>query len=153
MWIPSLNAIGLIVIGIGILITVFIKKRKTDTMEVTVLGAENSLQLSRTRVTVLFASALIAAGSILSYFEYQKEIGIGNIGIIDKTLVLVSANYTNEFKRRRVINMEMDLNLSVLNKQIEREIAKSENSNGISTVIDWILKNHQYCSSYYGFMT
>lgn len=131
---PSLNAIGLIVIGIGILITVFIKNRKTDTTEVTVLGAVNSLQLSRSRGTVLLASALIAAGSILSYFEYQKEIELGNTGIIDKALVLVSGNYTN--KRRTVENMERDLNLAVLSKQIEREIAQAENTSGISTVID-----------------
>ena len=136
MWIPSLNAIGLIVIGIGILITVLIKKRKADTTEVTILGAENSLQLNRSRVTVLFASALIVTGSILSYFEYQKEIELGNTGIIDKALVMVSGNYTNDFKRRVVENMERDLNLAVLNKQIEREIAQAENTSGISAVID-----------------
>ena len=136
MWIPSLNAIGLIVIGIGILITVLIKKRKADTTEVTVLGEKNRMQLSRSRVTLLFASALIAAGSILSYFEYQKEIELGNTGIIEKALVMVNGNYTNDFKRRVVENMERDLNLAVLNKQIEREIAQSEKSNDISNVID-----------------
>jgi hypothetical protein len=136
MWIPSLNAIGLIVIGIGTLLTVLFKKRKTDTTEVTVLGEKNRMQLSRSRVTLLFASALIAAGSILSYFEYQKEIELGNTGIIDKALVMVSGNYTNDFKRRVVENMERDLNLAVLNKQIEREIAQAENTSGISAVID-----------------
>ena len=136
MWIPSLNAIGLIVIGIGTLLTVLFKKRKTDTTEVTVLGEKNRMQLSRSRATLLFASALIVTGSILSYFEYQKEIELGNTGIIDKALVMVSGNYTNDFKRRVVENMERDLNLAVLNKQIEREIAQAENTSGISAVID-----------------
>ena len=136
MWIPSLNAIGLIVIGIGTLLTVLFKKRKTDTTEVTVLGEKNRMQLSRSRATLLFASALIVTGSILSYFEYQKEIELGNTGIIDKALVMVSGNYTNDFKRRVVENMERDLYLAVLNKQIEREIAQAENTSGISAVID-----------------
>ena len=136
MWIPSLNAIGLIVIGIGILITALIKKRKADTTEVTILGAENSVQLSRAKISVLFASALIVTGSILSYLEYQKEIELGNTGIIEKALVMVNGNYTNDFKRRVVENMERDLNLAVLNKQIEREIAQSEKSNDITAVTD-----------------
>ena len=136
MWIPSLNAIGLIVIGIGILITVLIKKRKTDTTEVTILGAENSLQLSRSRVTVLFASALIVTGSILSYFEYQKEIGIRNIAIIDKHLAIVQSNPGGVSLSLEVANMEMELNLSVLNRQIKSEVAQSEKSNDITAVID-----------------
>jgi hypothetical protein len=136
MWIPSLNAIGLFVIGIGILTTVFIKKRKTDTMEVTVLGAENSLHLSRTKLTLLLGSILVLAGSILSYFEYQKEIGIRNIAIIDEHLAIVQSNPGGVSLGLEVANMEMELNLSVLNRQIKSEIAQSEKSNDITAVID-----------------
>ena len=49
---------------------------------------------------------------------------------------MVNGNYTNDFKRRVVENMERDLNLAVLNKQIEREIAQSEKSNDITAVTD-----------------
>jgi hypothetical protein len=136
MWIPSLNAIGLIVIGIGTLLTVLFKKRKTDTTEVTVLGVKNRMQLSRSRATLLFASALIAAGSILSYFEYQKEIGIRNIAIIDEHLAIVQSNPGGVSLGLEVANMEMELNLSVLNRQIKSEIAQSEKSNDITAVTD-----------------
>ncbi|HAQ71592.1 MAG TPA: hypothetical protein DCR48_11515 [Flavobacteriales bacterium] len=136
MWIPSLNAIGLIVIGIGTLLTVLFKKRKTDTTEVTVLGEKNRMQLSRSRVTLLFASALIAAGSILSYFEYQKEIGYRNISIIDNYLRIVQSNPNGVSLSLVVTNMEKELNLSVLNKQINSEIAQSEKSNDITAITD-----------------
>jgi len=133
MWIPSLNAIGLFVIGIGILITVFIKKRKTDTMEVTVLGAENSLQLSRAKLTLLLGSILVLAGPILNYFEYHKE---RNIAIIDEHLAIVQSKPGGVSLSLVVTNMEMELNLSILNRQIKSEVAQSEKSNDITAITD-----------------
>lgn len=136
MWIPSLNAIGLVVIGIGTLFSVLIKKRKTDTTEVTILGEKKRMQLSRSRLSLLFALALITAGSLLSYFEYQKEIGYRNISIIDNCLRIVQSNPKGVSLSLVVTNMEKELNLSVLNKQINSEIAQSEKSNDITAITD-----------------
>jgi len=92
MWIPGFNAIGLMVIGIGNLITILIKKRKADTTKVTIVGAENSLQINHTRITVLFASEFIAAGSTLGYFDFKKKIRIIYIAIIDKCIANVQSH-------------------------------------------------------------
>ena len=128
MWIPSLNVIGLIAIGIGILIAVLIKKRKADTTEVTILGAENSLQLSRAKLTILLGSTLVISGLVLGYLEYQSEtmgpIEIRNIEIIEAAVKRIEAPnaYTIE-KSSFISTFKSNLDNDVLVKQINDEVA------------------------------
>jgi preprotein translocase subunit SecG len=131
MWIPSLNAIGLIVIGIGILITVLIKKRKADTTEVTVLGAENSLQLSRAKLTLLLGSILVISGLVLGYLEYHSEtngrIEVRNIEIIEAAVKQIkAADDTTLDKVSFISSFQSNLDNDVLVKQINDEVALAD---------------------------
>ena len=131
MWIPSLNAIGLIVIGIGILITLFIKKRKTDTTEVTIFGAENSVQLSRAKLTMLLGSILVISGLVLGYLEYQGEtkgrIEVRNIEIIESAVKQIkAADDTTLDKVSFISSFQSNLDNDVLVKQINDEVALAD---------------------------
>jgi hypothetical protein len=131
MWIPSLNTIGLIVIGIGILITLFIKKRKTDTTEVTILGAENSLQLSRAKLTMLLGSILVISGLVLGYLEYQGEtkgrIEVRNIEIIESAVKQIkAADDITLDKVSFISSFQSNLDNDVLVKQINDEVALAD---------------------------
>ena len=131
MWIPSLNAIGLIVIGIGILIAVLIKKRKADTTEVTILGAENSVQLSRAKLTMLLGSILVISGLVLGYLEYQGEtkgrIEVRNIEIIEAAVKQIkAADDTTLDKVSFISSFQSNLDNDVLVKQINDEVALAD---------------------------
>ena len=131
MWIPSLNAIGLIVIGIGILITALIKKRKADTTEVTILGAENSVQLSRAKLTMLLGSILVISGLVLGYLEYQGEtkgrIEVRNIEIIESAVKQIkAANDITLDKVSFISSFQSNLDNDVLVKQINDEVALAD---------------------------
>ena len=131
MWIPSLNAIGLIVIGIGILIAVLIKKRKADTTEVTILGAENSVQLSRAKLTMLLGSILVISGLVLGYLEYQGEtkgrIEVRNIEIIESAVKQIkAADDTTLDKVSFISSFQSNLDNDVLVKQINDEVALAD---------------------------
>ena len=131
MWIPSLNAIGLIVIGIGILITALIKKRKADTTEVTILGAENSVQLSRAKLTMLLGSILVISGLVLGYLEYQSvtkgRIEVRNIEIIESAVKQIkAANDITLDKVSFISSFQSNLDNDVLVKQINDEVALAD---------------------------
>ena len=131
MWIPSLNAIGLIAIGIGILITALIKKRKADTTEVTILGAENSVQLSRAKLTMLLGSILVISGLVLGYLEYQGEtkgrIEVRNIEIIESAVKQIkAADDTTLDKVSFISSFQSNLDNDVLVKQINDEVALAD---------------------------
>ena len=131
MWIPSLNAIGLIVIGIGILIAVLIKKRKADTTEVTILGAENSVQLSRAKLTMLLGSILVISGLVLGYLEYQSvtkgRIEVRNIEIIESAVKQIkAANDITLDKVSFISSFQSNLDNDVLVKQINDEVALAD---------------------------
>ena len=131
MWIPSLNAIGLIVIGIGILIAVLIKKRKADTTEVTILGAENSVQLSRAKLTMLLGSTLVISGLVLGYLEYQSvtkgRIEVRNIEIIESAVKQIkAANDITLDKVSFISSFQSNLDNDVLVKQINDEVALAD---------------------------
>jgi len=131
MWIPSFNTIGLIVIGIGILITVLIKKRKADTTEVTILGAENSVQLSRAKLTMLLGSILVISGLVLGYLEYQGEtkgrIEVRNIEIIESAVKQIkAADDTTLDKVSFISSFQSNLDNDVLVKQINDEVALAD---------------------------
>ena len=131
MWIPSLNAIGLIVIGIGILIAVLIKKRKADTTEVTILGAENSVRLSRAKLTMLLGSILVISGLVLGYLEYQGEtkgrIEVRNIEIIEAAVKQIkAADDTTLDKVSFISSFQSNLDNDVLVKQINDEVALAD---------------------------
>jgi len=131
MWIPSLNAIGLIAIGIGILITALIKKRKADTTEVTILGAENSVQLSRAKLTMLLGSILVISGLVLGYLEYQGEtkgrIEVRNIEIIEAAVKQIkAADDTTLDKVSFISSFQSNLDNDVLVKQINDEVALAD---------------------------
>ena len=131
MWIPSLNAIGLIVIGIGILITALIKKRKADTTEVTILGAENSVQLSRAKLTMLLGSTLVISGLVLGYLEYQSvtkgRIEVRNIEIIESAVKQIkAANDITLDKVSFISSFQSNLDNDVLVKQINDEVALAD---------------------------
>ena len=131
MWIPSINAIGLIVIGIGTLLTVLFKKRKTDTTEVTVLGAENSVQLSREKLTMLLGSILVISGLVLGYLEYQSEtngrIEVRNIEIIEAAVKQIkAADDTTLDKVSFISSFQSNLDNDVLVKQINDEVALAD---------------------------
>ena len=74
MFLPSLNALSLIVIGIVVLIADFIKKRRVSTTEVTIIGVGAPSQLIRQRAPIFLALVLIVAGSIFSYIKYEEAI-------------------------------------------------------------------------------
>jgi hypothetical protein len=131
MWIPSINAIGLIVIGIGTLLTVLFKKRKTDTTEVTVLGAENSVQLSREKLTMLLGSILVISGLGLGYLEYHSEtkgrIEVRNIEIIEAAVKQIkAADDTTLDKVSFISSFQSNLDNDVLVKQINDEVALAD---------------------------
>jgi len=131
MWIPSLNAIGLIAIGIGILITALIKKRKADTTEVTILGAENSVQLSRAKLTMLLGSTLVISGLVLGYLEYQSvtkgRIEVRNIEIIESAVKQIkAANDITLDKVSFISSFQSNLDNDVLVKQINDEVALAD---------------------------
>ena len=90
MFLPSLNALALIIIGIVVLIIYFVKTRRVSSTEVTIIGVGDSSQLIRQRAPIFLALVLIVAGSALTYFEFNKEmtkeIGVMNIATIDKHL-------------------------------------------------------------------
>ena len=131
MWIPSLNAIGLIAIGIGILTAVLIKKRKADTTEVTILGAENSLQLSRAKLTILLGSTLVISGLVLGYLEYQivtkGRIAVRNIEIIESAVNQIkAADDITLDKVSFISSFQSNLDNDVLVKQINDEVALAD---------------------------
>ena len=146
MFLPSLNALALIVIGIVVLITYFVISRRVSTTEVTIIGVGASSQLIRQRAPIFLALVLIIAGSALTYFEFNKEmtkeIEVMNIAIIDKHLrEIVDWQWVNSQSSSKGIlyhtstnEIESDLNLSILNQQIQSEIADLNQAKDITSI-------------------
>ena len=146
MFLPSLNALALIIIGIVVLIIYFVKTRRVSSTEVTIIGVGDSSQLIRQRAPIFLALVLIVAGSALTYFEFNKEmtkeIGVMNIAIIDKHLSQIEdwqwVNSQSSSKRilyhTSTNEIESALNLSILNQQIESEVADLKQAKDITSI-------------------
>ena len=146
MFVPSLNALTLIIIGIVVLIRHFIKKNRVSTTEVSIIDVGASSQLIRKRAPIFLALVLISAGSALTYLEFNKEmtkeIGAMNIAIIDKHLSeIVDWHWVNSQSSSKGMlyhtstnEIESALNLSILNQQIESEVADLNQAKDISSI-------------------
>ena len=146
MFLPSLNALALIIIGIVVLIIYFVKTRRVSTTEVTIIGVGDSSQLIRQRAPIFLALVLIVAGSALTYFEFNKEmtkeIEVMNIAIIDKHLSeIIDWQWVNSQSSSKGMlyhtstnEIESALNLSILNQQIESEVADLKRAKDITSI-------------------
>jgi len=132
MFLPSLNALALIVIGIVVLITYFVKTRRVSNTEVTIIGVGASSQLIRQRAPVFLALVLIVAGSILSYFQHEnailRPIAMRNIETINAAVKQVEAPdaYTID-KQSFMSTFKSNLDNDVLLKQMTEEVALADN--------------------------
>ena len=122
----TINSIGLLVLGLGILITHFWNKRKLsrDSNVVVIEGIGESVFSKLFKARSLVAGViLLIGGTSLILFNYNQRMAASYIQIIEETYALVMDKpMLTAHGKKAVEKLESTIPLSFLNKKITSEI-------------------------------